>query len=287
MAMANLETTLARGLGVLERDAPPRLAAALRHAVFPGGARIRPRLCQAVAAAAENDDPNLVDAAACALEFLHCASLVHDDLPCFDDAPTRRGRPSVHHVFGAPLAVLVGDALIIGAFDAVARACVASPVRLPQLILILTRAAGAPSGLVAGQAWESEPKVPLERYHRAKTSSMFVASAMAGAAAAGRDPEPWRQMGELLGEAYQVADDLLDAHAIDDLAGKPTRQDRRLDRPSAVAEYGTQGAIAKLRALVSRAAAAVPSCPGADMLRGLVVEMAERLVPPALRRTAA
>jgi geranylgeranyl diphosphate synthase type II len=287
VATANLETSLARGLGELERDAPPRLCAALRHAVFPGGARIRPRLCMAVAAAAENDDPALVDATACALEFLHCASLVHDDLPCFDDAPTRRGRPSVHHVFGAPLAVLVGDALIVGAFESVARACIGAPTRLPQLVLILTRAAGTPSGLVAGQAWESEPKVPLSRYHRAKTSSMFVASAMAGAVAAGRDPEPWRAMGELLGEAYQVADDLLDAHAMEDVAGKPTRQDGRFARPNAVAEYGLPGAIVRLRALVAHAAEAVPPCAGAEMLRALVVEMAERLVPAGLRRTAA
>ena len=72
---------------------PPRLAAAIRHAVFPGGARIRPHLCLAVAQACGADDLGLAAAAGAAIELLHCASLVHDDLPCFDNAATRRGRP--------------------------------------------------------------------------------------------------------------------------------------------------------------------------------------------------
>src|SRR3954452_16784827 len=101
---------------------PPRLGAALRHAVFPRGARIRPRLCLAVAAACGDDDPTAADAAAAAVELLHCASLVHDDLPCFDDAPTRRGKPSVHRAFGEPLAVLAGDALIVLSFELLGRA---------------------------------------------------------------------------------------------------------------------------------------------------------------------
>src|SRR6188472_2351944 len=83
---------------------PPRLAAAMRHAVFPRGARVRPRLCLAVAAACGDDDPALSDAAAASIELLHCASLVHDDLPCFDNADTRRNRPSIHRAFGEPLA---------------------------------------------------------------------------------------------------------------------------------------------------------------------------------------
>ena len=75
------------------KGAPPRLVAAMRHAVFSGGARIRPQLCMAVAAACGDDAPELTDAAAVALELMHCASLVHDDMPAFDNADTRRGRP--------------------------------------------------------------------------------------------------------------------------------------------------------------------------------------------------
>ena len=85
---------------------PPLLNLAMRHAVFPGGARIRARLCLAAAAACGMDDPELAHAAAAAIEMLHCASLVHDDMPCFDDAATRRGRLAVHRAFGEPLALL-------------------------------------------------------------------------------------------------------------------------------------------------------------------------------------
>ena len=92
-------------------SAPPRLLAAMRHAVFPGGARIRPQLCLAVARACGDSAPALSDAAAVAIELLHCASLVHDDLPCFDNAATRRGRASVQWAYGPSLAVLAGAAL--------------------------------------------------------------------------------------------------------------------------------------------------------------------------------
>ncbi|MFO0736502.1 MAG: polyprenyl synthetase family protein [Labilithrix sp.] len=270
-----------------DQGAPPKLSSAIRYAVFPGGARIRPRLCLAVAEACGNDAPAVVEAAACALELVHCASLVHDDLPCFDDASTRRGKPSVHRMFGEPLAVLTGDALIVLAFETLARGASQVPSRLAPLTLTLARAIGTPGGLIAGQAWESEPAVPLEPYHRAKTGSLFMAATMSGAIATGRDPQPWRAMGERLGEAYQVADDLLDALARRDEAGKPIQQDAALGRPNAVAILGVEGAVTRLRQLVAEAAASVPACAGAPVLRGLVLEMAERLVPASLKQFAA
>lgn len=281
-----LERALLRAL-TPEAIAPPKLSEALRYAVFPGGARIRPALCLAVAGAHDCDAPELALGVACALELLHCASLVHDDLPCFDDADLRRGKPSVHRAFGEPLAVLAGDALIVAAFEAAASAGARRPERLVGVLRGLSRAAGASTGLVAGQAWESEPSIDLSAYHRAKTGSLFVAATTLGAYAAGRDPEPWRAVGEGLGAAYQVADDLLDAHAVSEIEGKPTGRDFALGRPSAVSELGTAGAVDRLRSLVDGAAAAVPDCPGAPMLRRMVVSMAERLVPPSLRQTAA
>ncbi|HEY5283539.1 MAG TPA: polyprenyl synthetase family protein, partial [Polyangia bacterium] len=99
---------------------PAHLAEAIRYAVFPGGGRVRPGLCLAVAKACGDDAPALADVAAVAVELLHCASLVQDDLPCFDDAPLRRGQPSLHSRFGEATAILVGDALIVMTFDAVA-----------------------------------------------------------------------------------------------------------------------------------------------------------------------
>src|SRR5579875_14557 len=113
-AMTRIEQALTDALaGSRGADGPPKLAAAMQYAVFPRGARLRARLCLAVAQACGDDAPMLSDAAAVSIELLHCASLVHDDLPCFDDADTRRGKPAVHRAFGEPLAVLTGDALIV------------------------------------------------------------------------------------------------------------------------------------------------------------------------------
>ena len=279
-----LEDAVIRAEG---RGAPPLLAQALRHAIFSGGARVRPQLCVAVAAACGDDQPELADAGAAAVELLHCASLVHDDLPCFDNAATRRGKPSVHAVYGEPLAVLAGDAMIVMAFDAIARAGAAAPERLAPLLLTITRGVGMPTGIVAGQAWESEPYTPVEPYHRAKTGALFVAAVTAGAIAAGSDPQPWRALGETLGAAYQVADDLLDAVSLQVDSGKPVGQDEALHRPSLVAELGLKGAYQRLESLVGEAVDAIPPCEGSKALSDLVRMQAVRLAPRQPARSAA
>ena len=266
---------------------PPALRAALRHAVFPGGARVRPRLCLAVAHACGDDDPALADAGAAGLELLHCASLVHDDLPCFDDAATRRGRPSVHRAFGERIAVLAGDALIVMAFECVARASSESPSRAAGVLSTLARAAGAPAGLAAGQAWECEAEVAVDRYHRQKTGSLFAAATAAGAQCAGADPAPWRTFGEHLGEAYQVADDIRDVADDPEILGKPTGQDVLNGCPSAVAEHGLEGALARFDALLEGALDAIPGCAGQGQLRALVQLESIRLIPKGIARRAA
>ncbi|MCZ8132035.1 MAG: polyprenyl synthetase family protein [Steroidobacteraceae bacterium] len=262
---------------------PPGLAEALRYAVFPGGQRLRPRLCLAVAQACGEDAPDLTDAAAAAVELIHCASLIHDDLPCFDDAATRRGRATTHRVYGEPRAVLAGDTLIVLAFEALALAGARYPARLPGLVLTLAAGTGMPSGLCAGQGWESESAVRLADYQRAKTGALFAAATAAGAAAAGHDAPPWRLLGERLGEAYQVADDVRDVAADPVALGKPTGRDAALGRPNAVHELGLDGAVRRLDTLVAAALEAVPPCAGAQELRALVLAQAVRLVPRHLR----
>jgi geranylgeranyl diphosphate synthase, type II len=266
-----------------EAGAPPLLASALHYAVFPGGHRIRPQLCLAVAQAC--GDGLAATAAAAAIELLHCASLVHDDLPCFDDADTRRGKPSVHAQFGTPIAVLAGDALIVLAFQTLAKA--ASPARLSLLISIVATAVGAPGGIVAGQAWECEAAVPLVDYQRAKTGALFVGSTMAGAAAAGLEPEPWRKLGEAIGEAYQVADDLRDVLCDADELGKPIGQDAARYRPNAAAQLGIGGAKARLEQLVRVAADSIPDCPGRSALGKVIEAQTAQLFPKQLQRFAA
>jgi geranylgeranyl diphosphate synthase, type II len=287
-AMARIEQALR---GAIDRavgpGCPPRLAAAVRHAVFPGGARIRPQLAIAVARACGDDAPALADAAAVAVELLHCASLVHDDLPCFDDAPVRRGQPSVHSAFGERLAVLTGDALIVSAFEVLALAGAAQPARLVPLLRVVAAGVGMPSGIVAGQAWECEPRVTLRQYQQQKTGALFAAATQAGALAAGGDAAAWCGLGDALGEAYQVADDIRDVAANPDWLGKPIGQDLALGRPSVALEKGMDAALAQFEALVQQAIDAVPACRGAPLLRALVRAEAERLVPPSLRASPA
>ncbi|MCR5868034.1 polyprenyl synthetase family protein [Aquincola sp. J276] len=278
-----IEQLLVGALAAIESPAqPPRLAAAVRHAVFPGGARVRPRLVLAVHAACGEGEASLAGAAAAAVELLHCASLVHDDLPCFDDAPLRRGLPSVHRAFGERLAVLAGDALIVLAFQVLAQASCRDAGRLAQVLATVAGGVGLPGGICAGQAWECEPQVCLADYQRAKTGALFAAAAAAGAQAAGAAPAPWRAFGDALGEAYQVADDIRDVAADPGLLGKPIGRDLALGRPSVARRDGVAGAIRRFNRLVAQAVAAVPDCPGAEPLRMLVRLESERLVPKAL-----
>ncbi len=248
---------------------------------------MRPRLCLAVAGACGEDDRALSVAAAAAIEILHCASLVHDDLPCFDDAPLRRGRASVHRAFGEPLAVLAGDALIVLAFETLALGAAKSPRRLGPLLRAIGQAAGMPTGIAAGQAWECEPRIDLSEYQQAKTGSLFAAASVAGAVSAGAEGEPWRELGARLGEAYQVADDIGDAVASEAQLGKPVRRDQALARPNAVLRSGIPGAMRRLEALLAAAIAAIPPCPGPDQLRNLILFEADRFLPKELARRAA
>jgi geranylgeranyl diphosphate synthase, type II len=266
---------------------PPGLANALQYAVFPGGARIRPRLCLAVALACGDDQPAAADCAAATIELLHCASLVHDDLPCFDDAGLRRGKPSVHKAFGERLAVLVGDELIVLAFEALGRVGVLAPQRAVSLLSIMGRAIGGPQGIIAGQAWECEPEIDLSEYQRAKTGALFAAATMAGAAAAGAEPAAWNLLGFRLGEAFQVADDIRDVVADAAEIGKPIGQDAALGRPSAVERYGLSGAVQHLEQLIADALERVPPCIGAAAMREVVLAEAATLIPKGLARRAA
>ena len=281
---AALDEAVARAQGP---GAPPLLASALRYAVFPAGHRIRPQLCLAVATACGDPDPEAAEAAAAAIELLHCASLVHDDLPCFDDSPLRRGKASVHAEYGAPIAVLTGDALIVHAFATLSPVAARDPARMATLLGIVAEAVGSPGGIVAGQAWECEVAVPLADYQRAKTGALFVAATRAGAAASGADAEPWRMLGDKLGEAYQVADDLRDVLCDADELGKPIGQDAVRLRPNAAAQLGVGGAKSRLEELVRAAVESIPDCPGALELRALIKAQTALFFPKQLAREAA
>ena len=266
---------------------PPQLAAALRYAVFPGGARVRPRLCLAVAEACGDPFPSTANAAAASIELLHCASLVHDDLPCFDDADIRRGKPSLHKAFGEPIAVLTGDALIVLALQTLGQCVSEAPERLAALLLVISRAAGAPSGIVAGQAFECESDVPLSDYHRAKTGALFAAATIAGALSAGAEAEPWRRLGECLGEAFQVADDICDLTADPTERGKPASQDHVHARPNAAAALGVEGAVRRLEQLLDEASQSIPPCREPQQLRMAIAVQSRPFLPKGFSLRAA
>jgi len=267
-------------------SAPPRLASALDYAVTPGGARIRPTICLSVAMACGDDRPALADAAAAAVELIHCASLVHDDMPCFDDADIRRGKPALHKAYGEPLALLTGDSLIVAGFEVLARAAHHDCERAVELIRILGTRTGMPYGICAGQGWESEDKIDLSAYHRAKTGALFIAATTMGAVAAGQEAEPWEELGDRIGEAFQVADDLKDALLDEETMGKPAGQDAANGRPSAVSELGIDGAIQRLKDILSGAIASIPSCPGEAALAQMVRRTADKLIPSTEKHPA-
>jgi len=233
---------------------------------LPGGGRGRPRLCLEVARACATAG-ELAYAAACSVELLHCASLVHDDLPCFDAGAMRRGKPSVHRAFGEATAVLVGDGLMVQSFHTLARAVARRPDVGVHPLLALLEAAGPRVGLIAGQAWELEKQVDLAAYHRAKTASLFEVSAALGAIASGVSTSPF----VAFGMAYQLADDVADALADAAALGKPTGKDRELGRPTAMRDVpSAEVAIERLEAAAKAATDAVPSCPREADLRRFV-----------------
>ena len=279
-AVRRIEWVLAEALADTDNPSAPRvLAAALKHAVFPGGARIRPRLCLAVAMACDDDCQPLSNASAAAIELMHCASLVHDDLPCFDNADTRRGQPSVHKAFGERLAVLSGDALIVLAYQTLGAQIHHRPDRARLLLGALSQAVGLPGGIVAGQAWESESVVDLRQYQRAKTGALFAAASAMGAASAGEHPSQWEALGSWLGEAYQVADDIRDVAADAAELGKPVGQDLCHGRPSAVSTLGLSGALERFDHLMGEALSSIPQCRGAKALSALLRAESQRLIP--------
>ncbi len=187
--------------------APARLAAAVGDALFPGGQRLRPRLLLAICAAEGGQDIDFAFDAAVAVECVHAASLAHDDLPCFDDADLRRGKPTIHKRYDEATALLVGDGLLTLAFE---RLAASEDPRAIRALRILLRATGLHGGLIAGQGWELEPSTKVSpdesavrRYHAGKTSGLFAAAAGIGALAAGADTTAYTALGYRIGGLYQ------------------------------------------------------------------------------------
>ena len=256
---------------------PTRLHNAMKWAVIPGGARARPLLCRLVADVYGGGDDELVGRMAAAVELVHCASLVQDDLPCFDDAATRRGRPACHKEYGDATAILVGDALLTLAFETLANASPRRASEAFRLIGLLTNATGSSNGVIGGQALELEPaEVDLGMYHRQKTAALFRAAAAGGAICCGEEAEVsrWARIGELVGVALQLRDDLEDVSSGEDRTGKTTGRDLVLGRPNAALHEGLDPTRSRCTALVEAVRELLgPSTPQTEALHILVQQV--------------
>lgn len=263
-------------------DAEPHaLHRAMRDAMVPGGKRLRPRLLLLVANACAGGqwDPDQVELAlraGCAIELIHGASLVHDDLPSFDNSALRRGRPSIHAAFGEPVAILAGDALLIQAFEILGEAPASQGRQAIEVVALLAKATGSVAGIIGGQALEtdaSDAAATVDHYHAMKTGALFRFAAEAGARIGGAaDPAAWAEVGMWLGRALQLVDDLYDVHgsAID--WGKPIGRDSALGRPNAVRSAGSEGVIAQLHGLLTATADRISALTErGDALHGLAL----------------
>ena len=242
---------------------PGKLYEAMSYAALGGGKRLRPILTLAAADAVSKPQSSMgwdqVLPVACALELIHCYSLVHDDLPAMDDDDERRGRPTVHKAYREDLAILVGDALLTEAFSIVAdfdRNGGLEGLRAARVVKELARAAG-PQGMVGGQSmdmgWEGpiDGLTELNFLHRRKTGELFRCAVWLGGFVAGARSaqlEALSAYGESLGLAFQIADDLLDAGEDDDEANADERE-----TPSYLRFLGEDGTREQARLLADRA----------------------------------
>ncbi len=256
-----VEALLAERLGRLQA-APRRLVEAMEYSLLAGGKRLRPLLCLAFAEAVRGGPPGTAaEDAACALEYVHTYSLVHDDLPAMDDDDLRRGRPTSHKKFGEAMAILAGDALLTEAFSLLGSG---PGPRRAELVSRLAQAAGA-AGMVGGQVLDIAEDRPAEeayltRLHRAKTGALLRAACTLGVVAedgTAAQVAAAERYGDSVGLAFQIADDLLDVTSSAEAMGKPTGADAAAGRHTYPAVLGLEASRARAASLVDEALAAV------------------------------
>jgi geranylgeranyl diphosphate synthase type II len=259
---ARVEGWIGARLDAIAEETPPKLLESMRYSLLGGGKRLRPALCVAWAQASGGEVTSMVEDAACALEYVHTYSLIHDDLPAMDDDDLRRGRPTNHKVYGEAMAILAGDALQAEAFALVAGG--EEPVRA-RLCQELAKAAG-PYGMVGGQVLDTAEDRPaqldyLVRLHGMKTGALIRAACRMGVIAGGGDVtalEAADRYGGAVGLAFQIADDLLDVTSSPEQLGKPAGADAAAGRATFPAVVGLERARQMAEAKIHEAISAAP-----------------------------
>jgi geranylgeranyl diphosphate synthase type II len=261
---------------------PPSIHTAMRYSVFAGGKRMRPILCLETARIFSSDVTPALHPA-CALEFIHTYSLIHDDLPALDNDDLRRGKPTCHKKFGEALAILAGDALLTLAFETIGATLVPAERRV-AILTEIAGAAGTINGMVGGQVADIEAErkpvdAPMLEYiHRAKTAALIRAAVTSGALCAGAGAEDvarLRRFGETIGWAFQVTDDILDVEESSAALGKTAGKDLAQQKATYPAVYGLERSHQIANELATKAIAELtPYADRASRLR----EIAEFLV---------
>lgn len=280
---AALDALLAPAALPGEITRPARLLEAMRYSTLGGGKRLRPFLVIESARLFGVEGQSAIRAA-CALEMIHCYSLVHDDLPAMDDDDLRRGRPTAHKAFDEATAILAGDGLLTYAFDVVADPVTHADANLrAALVLALARAAGL-GGMVGGQALDLAAEtaaVPLTQdqtleMQAMKTGALLRFAVDAGAILGGATPAQTQALiryGKALGAAFQVADDILDAEGDTAALGKRAGKDAERGKATLVGLLGLEGARARLDDLVREATTALADT-GLGEKTGILAEAA-------------
>jgi farnesyl diphosphate synthase len=274
-----------------ERARPKRLVESMRYATLGGGKRFRPFLVvESAALFAVPRERSLM--AAAALECVHCYSLVHDDLPAMDNDDLRRGRPTAHKAFDEATAILAGDSLLTFAFDILSRTEThPDPAIRIALVGALARASGL-GGMAGGQMLDlvaegrfaQAPQrlglAEVEELQAMKTGALVRFGCLAGAILGAADDDQRHALdrfGAIVGEAFQIADDILDVEGDPQTVDKATGKDAGAHKATAVAILGVERAKQKLFGLVAEAEATLaPFGPRAAVLKAAARFVAER-----------
>lgn len=260
----------------------------MRYACLAPGKRLRPALCLAACEACDGDVEPALNVA-CAIEMVHCFSLIHDDLPALDNDDLRRGRPTCHVEFGEATAILAGDALFALAFETLAapKLGIVPPVeRRMECLRVLAQASGM-DGLVAGEAADllaegtALNEEELHFIHTHKTGSLISAACEMGATVATPDHAMRRKLaryGASVGLAFQIADDLLNETSTPEQLGKAAGSDRERRKATYPALVGLEASKTRARALVQEAQDLLAGLPGpVEFLRQMAVFSVERM----------
>lgn len=263
-----------------------RLEQAVAHAGRATGKRLRPRLLTAAAQAVGGREAAArAGAAAEAIELIHTYSLIHDDLPAMDDDSLRRGQPTLHVAFDDATAILVGDGLQTRAFELIADDEELTPAMRVALVACLAKAAGF-DGMVGGQGLDMEAEGTqqtldeLKTMHALKTGALITAALDMGGIIGGADDgqqSTLREVGEKIGLAFQIVDDVIDVRSDSATLGKTSGKDAAAGKSTYVSLMGLEAAEQEAEALYDECVSLLSAwSKDADPLRDLLARMVKR-----------